>query len=145
MKFAIALLFLIFSYPNAYGQELSGTKSTDLLLFTGFFDGTEPFWSISFEKNLLTMEIDNETLVDSIVLSEKQTHSQTWAFRGNDIFGIIRKSHHFCTLDITEVEHPTHEIYFNYKNSTYMGCGNLSINETYKDYQLLLEKEVEKN
>ena len=101
---------------------------TASLRFSGFFEGSEPFWSLEVENNTFTLHCVNDTETGSILLSEKQAHSETYAFRGTNFFGVIRKPWEgCCELDITEEENPTHEIYFSYKGKTYMGCGWLKL------------------
>lgn len=93
----------------------------------GRFEGTEPFWNMEIENNQVILHIVNDKLIDTLHLSDKQAHSETYAFKGRQIFGIIRESGKGgCTLDITEEDYPSHEIYFSYKNETYIGCGRLN-------------------
>jgi len=95
------------------------------LLFTGYFVGTEPFWNMEINGNQITLHCINDVVTDTLRLSKKQTHTDTWAFQGRHVFGIVRKSPDGCQLDITEDDNPTHEIYFHYAGATYMGCGKL--------------------
>ena len=100
------------------------SQDTIPLQFSGFFEGTEPFWRLEVKNNTFVLHCMNDVETGVIVLSEKQTHSETYAFRSTNFFGIIRKPWAgCCELDITEEENPTHEIYFSYKGRTYMGCG----------------------
>ena len=124
-------------YTYSYNGKVTEKKPVDYLLqrlrkmqesaplsFSGFFEGNEPFWSLEVKNNRFTLRCMNDVETGVILLSKKQTHSETYAFRGTNFFGIIRKPWEgCCELDITEEEHPTHEIYFSYQNETYMGCG----------------------
>ncbi|MGV3762949.1 hypothetical protein [Parapedobacter sp.] len=123
-----------------YGETIKDVKPFDYLLqrlrkkqasgsglLSGFFEGTEPFWDIEIKDNKFVLHCINDTETGLIFLAKKQTHTATYAFSGKHIFGIIRESTGGgCDLDITEKENPTHEIYFSYKNATYMGCGWLT-------------------
>ncbi|HWK98446.1 MAG TPA: hypothetical protein VNQ55_00800 [Parapedobacter sp.] len=93
--------------------------------FTGYFEGTEPFWNMEINDNQITLHCINDIVADTLRLSKKQTHTDTWAFQGRYVFGIVRESASGCQLDITEEDNPTHEIYFHYAGATYMGCGKL--------------------
>src|SRR5690606_38357193 len=63
---------------------------------------------------------------DTLYFSDKQTHTETYAFKSDQIYGVLRESSKGgCLLDITEDGDPTHEIYFSYKDVTYMGSGKL--------------------
>jgi|GEM_PF-4921531 len=97
--------------------------ANDTITIDGFFEGNEPFWNIEIKDNHFVLHCMNDTVTDTLRLSKKQTHTDIWAFHSTYIFGIIRKSYGTCKLDITEKENPSHEIYFSYKNTTYMGCG----------------------
>ena len=129
------------SYTYPYNGKVKDVKPIDFLLqrlrrmqntapirFSGFFEGTEPFWSLEVKNNTFTLRCMNDVETGVIILSEKQTHSETYAFRGTNFFGVIRKPWEgCCELDITEEDNPTHEIYFSYKGKTYMGCGWLRL------------------
>ncbi len=105
----------------------SGTMEGKTMI-TGYFEGTEPFWNMEIKDNRIVLHCVNDNVRDTLILSRKQAHTETYAFRGSDIHGIVRHSGKAgCSLDITEEEKPTHEIYFSYRNVTYMGCGKLSI------------------
>ncbi|MBZ4192668.1 hypothetical protein [Niabella beijingensis] len=95
------------------------------VLISGYFEGNEPFWNMEIRDNLFILHCVNDTEKDTLYLSKKEAHSETYAFHSKKAFGIIRKSDGHCKLDITEEEGPTHEIYFSYKNATYRGCGKL--------------------
>jgi len=102
-------------------------KKEDRRPISGHFEGTEPFWDMEVRDNVIILNIVNDTVLDTLFLSRKQTHTETYAFRGGHVFGIIRQSSgEGCQLDITETPNPTHEIYFSYKDVTYMGCGKLN-------------------
>ncbi|WP_040679297.1 hypothetical protein [Niabella aurantiaca] len=96
------------------------------LLISGHFEGNEPFWKMEITNNRIVLQCANDTLQDTLLLSRKQQHSETYAFRGRHLFGIVRyPGSGGCMLDITEEEKPSHEIYFSYRGITYMGCGKL--------------------
>ncbi|MEC3881220.1 hypothetical protein [Parapedobacter sp. 10938] len=100
----------------------------DKTSITGYFEGTEPFWNMTVEENRIVLHCVNDIVRDTLLLSRKQTHTETYAFHGRAIHGIVRRSETGgCTLDITGEDNPTHDIYFAYRNVTYMGCGKLSI------------------
>lgn len=129
------------SYTYPYSGSVNDTAPFDYLLqrlrkaqdraplrFSGFFEGNEPFWNLEVKNNTFVLHCMNDMETGVILLSEKQAHSETYAFRGTNFFGIIRKPWEgCCELDITEEENPTHEIYFSYKGKTYMGCGWLRL------------------
>jgi|GEM_PF-1825675 len=105
----------------------SGTMEGKTII-TGYFEGTEPFWEMEIKDNYVVLHCINDIVKDTLLLSRKQAHTETYAFQGNKIHGIVRHSDNGgCTLDITEEGSPTHEIYFAYRNVTYMGCGRLSL------------------
>lgn len=106
----------------------SSAIEQDKTLITGRFEGNEPFWNMEIENNRIILHCVNDVLTDTLQLSRKQTHTETYAFKGQGVFGIIRESGvGGCVLDITEEEDATHEIYFSYQNITYMGCGKMTI------------------
>ncbi len=126
MKAILVIMFILFGcvYIGATGSSIKQEKT----LITGHFEGTEPFWSMEIENNRIILHCVNDTLTSTFQLSAKQAHSETYAFKGQGVFGIIRKSGGGgCELDITEEEDATHEIYFSYQNVTYMGCGKMMI------------------
>jgi len=107
-----------------------GSASLQVKPLNGRFEGTEPFWNMEIENNRVILHCMNDKIVDTVQLSKKQTHTETYAFKGRQVFGIIRESGKGgCTLDIAEKDYPSHEIYFSYKNETYMGCGWLNKTE----------------
>lgn len=131
MKIKSLITFaLIFSIQFGFSQRLNPNcdKTKGKPLISGHFEGTEPFWDMEIKDNYFILHCDNTTEKDTLYLSRKQTHTETYAFHSDNIFGIIRKSSNGgCDLDITEDGNPTHEIYFCYKNITYMGCGKWAI------------------
>ncbi|WP_353129987.1 hypothetical protein [Parapedobacter pyrenivorans] len=97
---------------------------TDTLTTKGFFEGSEPFWSLKIINNRYELHCINDTEIGVLTFSEKAKHSESFSFKADKIFGTIRKSNSGgCLIDITEEENPTHEIVFSYKNTTYAGCG----------------------
>ena len=109
-------------------QKEPRSQDTIPLQFSGFFEGSEPFWSLEVKNNTFVLHCMNDVETGVILLSGKQAHSETYAFRGTNVFGIIRKPWEgCCELDITGEDNPTHEIYFSYKGKTYMGCGWLQL------------------
>lgn len=101
-------------------------KQQEMSLMNGHFEGSEPFWDMKIENNRIILHCINDRLTDTLQLSRKQAHSQTYAFKGKKIFGVVRKSGQGgCTLDVSEAKNPSHAIFFSYKNETYMGCGRL--------------------
>src|SRR5690606_14800864 len=119
MKTTVASFLLSCTCFLAIGSASLQEKSLN-----GRFEGTEPFWDMEIENNRVILHCINDKIIDTVQLSKKQTHTHTYAFKGRQIFGIIRESGKGgCTLDITEELNPSHEIYFSYKDKTYMGCG----------------------
>jgi len=94
---------------------------------TGHFEGNEPFWSIEIKNNIFILHCNNDSVKDTLFLSKKQAYTETYAFRSKKVFGIIRKSSQGCNLDITEAPNPAYEIYFSFNDTTYMGCGSISL------------------
>jgi len=94
---------------------------------SGYFEGNEPFWDFEIKGNTFILRCNNETEKDTLVFSQKQAHSETYAFESKNVFGVIRRANGCCDLDITEEENPTHEIYFSYQGVTFMGCGKIKI------------------
>lgn len=103
-------------------------QPADTILISGYFVGTEPFWNMKISDNHFIMHNINDLLQDTLTPSKKQAHTETYAFQSKHVYGIVRASNNGgCILDITEDEDATHEIYFSYKNVTYMGCGKLTV------------------
>ncbi|WP_460766913.1 hypothetical protein [Niabella terrae] len=122
---------VIFFLLSCLCSLANDSVNQEALALNGHFEGTEPFWSMDIENNRVILYCINDTLTDTVQISRKQFHSETYAFKGNQLFGIIRRSgKDGCTLDIIDGEAPTHEIYFSYKNETYMGCGGLKPEST---------------
>lgn len=116
----VAALFSIAALAQHHGD--SGFEEPQI----GYFEGTEPFWDMEINGNQIKLHCINDVVTDTLRFSKKQTHTDTWAFQGRHVFGIVRESPGGCQLDITEEDNPTHEIYFNYAGATYMGCGKFS-------------------
>lgn len=89
----------------------------------GHFEGTEPFWDMEINANVIQLNLMNVSLSDTLVLAKKQAHTNTYVFQGKHIIGVVRESNTVCDLDITEEPNPSHEIYFSYNDVSYMGCG----------------------
>ncbi|WP_157986489.1 hypothetical protein [Chitinophaga alhagiae] len=133
MKMMALLLWIVVPHLNGSltaPQRQGGTPWEQG--FVGYFEGSEPFWNMKISNDTLVLHCINTIEKDTFYFSGKQAHTNTWAFRGKHVFGVIRKSSGTCQLDITEEENPTHEIYFSYKNVTYMGCGKLLFNTSVK-------------
>jgi|GEM_PF-6675055 len=94
---------------------------------SGYFEGNEPFWEMEINDNYFVLHCVNDIVKDTMYFSGKQAHTGTYAFKSDQVYGVLRESSKGgCILDITEDGDPTHEIYFSYKNVTYMGCGKLT-------------------
>lgn len=105
----------------------TGSVNQQKKSLNGHFEGNEPFWNMEIKNSRIILHCGNDELTDTLQINKKQAYSETYAFKGRQVFGIIKKSGKGgCTLDITEEDHPSHEIYFSYKNETYMGCGQLN-------------------
>lgn len=118
----LQMAFLVRPVPSA-------DRNDEKVLMTGYFEGNEPFWDMEIKDNQVILHCVNDTVKDTLLLSRKQTHTETYAFRGREIFGVLRRStaDGGCDLDITEEPNPTHDLYFSYKGVTYMGCGKLTL------------------
>lgn len=124
-KLLVLLFFVLTGFTSYPGSERR-QKETPLLK-SGYFEGNEPFWDFEIKENLFILRCDNKTEKDTLLLSKKQAHTETYAFKSKKVFGVIRRSNGACDLDITEEERPTHEIYFSYNGVTYIGCGKMAI------------------
>lgn len=128
-----SVLFAAFMLICSAGAGLSQRadantgKKKEKTMISGYFEGTEPFWEMEIKDNYFVLHCSNDLVKDTLFLSRKQTHTETFVFQGENIFGIVRQSENGCVLDITEEGAPSHEIYFSYKNVTYMGCGKLTV------------------
>ena len=128
MKMKWILVILICLIESGFSKSANyGPDRVKNHLITGHFEGNEPFWSMEINNNIFVLYCNNDSVKGTLYLSQKQAYAEVYAFRSKKIFGVIRKSNQRCNLDITEAANPTHEIYFNYNDTTYMGCGGISL------------------
>src|SRR5690554_1258982 len=104
----VLLLFLLSVGLNASFTQENVKKDNPRI--SGYFEGTEPFWELEINDNYFVLHCVNDIVKDTLYFSDKQTHTETYAFKSDQVYGVLRESSKGgCILDITEDGDPTAE------------------------------------
>lgn len=94
--------------------------------YNGYFEGTEPFWSLEIQNNNYTLHCNNDIRKGKLSFSIKSSRGESVAFNNSNIFGIINKNENgICDYAILEKDSINFDIIFSYNNQTYRGCGEI--------------------
>ncbi len=95
--------------------------------YSGFFEGSEPFWSLKIKDNQFLLHCNNKNVKGTLDISEKSAEGESIAFFDHKIYGVINHNwYNRCELAVTEKDSLPYEIYFSFENITYKGCGEFN-------------------